>query len=259
MFDISSVSSGIKTLKNVITANSPVLLVGTSVAGVVTTGILSAMAGYKARGIVDEKERELGRDTTLQEKAQLTWLCYAVPAVTGASSIAACIGVHTIHTKRHAAMAGLYAITANKLDDYRDKAEELLGPKKTEALNKEIAQSRIDASPTESNDFGGSNQVILAGGKELCYDEWSGRYFYGDMPMIQEAFAQANHQIRAEGELSLNTFYDFIGLPSIQPGTEFGWSGGTIDARFGSCVSEDGRPAISFWFHQEPKPNLGRR
>lgn len=82
-----NIASYVKTAKSVITANSPVLLVGTTIAGVVTTGVLAAKAGYNARGIVDEAEGKYAAletekvELTTQEKAQLTWLCYATAGI----------------------------------------------------------------------------------------------------------------------------------------------------------------------------------
>lgn len=249
-----NLSSAVRTAKSVITANSPVLLVGTAVAGVVTTGILAAKGGYNARGIIDAAQAEKDEDLSLQEKVSLTWLCYAAPAVTGASTIASVVGVHTIHTKRHAALAGLYAVTTNKLDDYREKAEELLGTKKTQELNDAVGQKAVDRDPIEDHEV-----IIIDSGTELCYDEWSGRYFMGSVALIERAVNEINLQLVESGEASLNEYYDHLGLKPIPMGLRFGWSGAKINARFGSVTSSDGRPAISVWFHDEPKDNLGIR
>jgi len=172
-----NLASYVRTAKSVITANSPVLLLGTTIAGVATTGVLAAKAGYKARGIVDEAEgRYKGQDDeefvelTAQEKAQLTWLCYATAGISGAGTIAAAVGTHTIHTKRANAMAALYAVTSNKLDDMTEKAEELLGPKKTQEFRDGVAQKQVNRDPLEDNEL-----QMLEDGTEICYDEWSGR------------------------------------------------------------------------------------
>lgn len=248
-----NISSSIKTVKSVITANSPVLLVGTAIAGVVATGILAAKGGYKARGIIDEATTEKGEPLSTQEAIKLTWLCYAIPAITGASTIISTVGVHTIHTKRHAALAGLYAVTSNKLDDFTEKAEELLGPKKTQALNDGVAQSGLERSD------GDNNEVIITGqGTELCFDDLSGRFFYGSMAVIQNGINEVNRMLIEDGDATLNDYYDFIGLPLIPLGEDMGWSGPKIEGRFGSVVSKDGRPAISAWFQPAPKPASGR-
>lgn len=254
-----NISSAVKNVKTVITANSPVLLVGTAVAGVVATGILAAKGGYNARGIIDEHqalmdESEQSRELTLQEKVQLTWLCFAPPVFTGASTIASVVGVHTIHTKRHAALAGLYAVTTTKLDDYTEKAEEMLGAKKTQALNDSVAQKQLDRHPEK---FENAEVMMVSDGTELCYDEWSGRWFMGSVPRIEKAVNEINRRLIDEGDASLNDFYDALGLGPIAMGQTFGWSGAKIEPRFGSVTSPDGRPAISVWFQDNPKENLG--
>lgn len=248
-----NIASGIKTLKHVVTANSPVLLVGTAIAGVITTGVLAAKAGYKARGIVDAAELEKGDELTVQEKTQLTWLCYAAPVLTGASTIAACVGVHTIHTKRHAAMAGLYAITSGKLDDYQGKAEELLGPKKTQQVANEVAQGEIDKHPI------GNHEIILTGhGQELCFDSWSGRYFLGSMAQIEQAVNEVNRLLIDEGDCSLNDYYEWLGLPALDHGQDYGWSGEKIAIQQGATLTSDKRPAIHISFRKDPLPGALR-
>lgn len=254
-----NISSGIKAAKSVITANSPVLLLGTAIAGVVTTGVLAARAGYQARGIVDAEqarrdEEEESAPLTFQDKAKLTWLCYAVPAVTGASTIAAVTGLHTVHTKRANALAALYAVTSTKLDDVQAKAEELLGAKKTQELSNDIGQKNVDRNPLVESEV-----VITGTGTELMQDDWSGRYFMGSVANVEAAMNDLNRKLIEEGEVSLNDYYDLIGLPEIEMGTRFGWNGGDKPAaRFGTAMSADGRPVISVWFRTKPKDNLGR-
>lgn len=252
-----NIASYVKTAKSVITANSPVLLLGTTIAGVVTTGVLAAKAGYRARGIVDEtqarmNEEEASHDLTNQEIIQLTWMCYTLPAISAAGTIASAVGTHTIHTKRANAMAALYAVTSNKLDDMTERAEELLGPKKTQQLQNDVAQRAVDREEFEDSEI-----LMTDDATTLCYDEMSGRFFMSSMQRLEGAINDINRQLIAEGDASLNDYYDHVGLPPIQMGNSMGWSGGKIDGKFGSTVAKDGRPAISVWFHEAPKENMG--
>lgn len=248
-----NLSSAVNAAKTVITANSPVLLVGTAIAGVVTTGVLAARAGYKARGIVDTATAEKGSELTAKEKIGATWLCYAIPAATGASTIGAIAGVHTIHTKRHAALAGLYAVTSTKLDDYREKAEEMLGTKKTQELNNAVGQTGADRVPVSSNEI-----IILEGGTQLMFDDWSGRWFMGSVPMVETAVSNVNMMLAESGDASLNDFYEFVGLSPLPMGIDFGWSGRKVDVAFGAVKTPDGRSAVSYWFHTKPKQSPDR-
>lgn len=258
-----NLSNALKTGRNIITANSPVLLVGTAIVGVVTTGILAAKAGYKARGIVDEFEENEQREATFAEKAQLTWLCYAVPGVTGASTIAATVGVHVIHNKRNAALAGLLAVTTTQLDDVQRKAEELLGTKKSQILRDERAQRSVDkhGDPEAPN----REVLVLEGGSELCQDEWGGRYFHSSMRHIDHAFDKVNARIAEDGHASINDLYEELGLPRVTMGDQFGWSGTKIEPRYGNGLfksgnlTSDGRSVIVFWFSTEPQAGYDQR
>lgn len=249
-----NLSNTFRGVKSIITANSPILLVGAAVAGVVTTGVLAAKAGYKARGILDEETDGEPETLDFKRKFELTWLCYAAPAVSGISSIASILGVHMIHNKRHAALAGLYAMTTTKLDDLREEAEELLGAKKTQQLNDALAQKHVDRAGSDPT----SDVVLVEGQTELCYDEWAGRWFMSSVPQLESAVNVINRQLREAGDACLNDFYDQIGLAPTQMGAEHGWSGKDISIRIGSAKTADGRPALALWFLEEPKKNLGR-
>lgn len=251
-------SRSMKTVQSVITANSPVLLVGATITGVIATGVLAAKAGYKARGIIDEAQSEKGTEPlTGKEKVSLTWLCYAAPAVTATSTIASCMGVHLIHTKRHAALAGLYAITSGKLDDYKEEIENTLNGKKQQEFNDRVAQRSVDKDGFINNEV-----IIIEGGTELCHDDWTGRWFHSNMNHIAAALNEVNAMLVDEGELDLNTFYDRLGLQPIPSGTEFGWQKTKempkLTLIYGSVTAPDGRPAISITFRNDPKPNVGR-
>ena len=249
----------VKTARNVITANSPILLVGTALAGVVATGYFAARGGYKARGIIDAAEAERAASVPPQaplemvEKAKLTWLCYTAPGVSALSSCLAIVGVHVIHTKRANAMAALYAVASGKLDTMTEEAEKLLGPKKNQDLANTIGQREVDGNPVSNN------EVIMTGqGQELCYDVWSGRYFTANLGIIENAVHEVNMALVESGDCALNDFYEYVGLPSIPMGHEFGWSGEKINVTKGSVTTDDGRPALSVTFRPSPKPNLGR-
>lgn len=249
-----NISRSVKTVKSVVTANSPVLLLGTSIAGVVTTAIVSARAGYKARGIIDEKQAEQPDvPLTRKEQAQLTWLCYAVPGVTAASTIAGITGLHMVHSKRNATIAGLYALTQSKLDDVQEEAEKLLGAKKSQQLNDNLAQKQIDKNGNYAE------PVPTGGGTDLWYDAWTDRFFYSSMNEIAKGVNDANAFLLSEGDLDLNTFYDRIGLNPIPSGTELGWSGEPIDIHYGSVLHPDGRSAGSITFRDEPQLDMGRK
>lgn len=254
-----NISRSMKTAKALITANSPVLLVGATITGVVATGILAAKGGYKARGIVDAAQAEKGPDAeplTLQEKTKLTWLCYAPAAIAGASAVTSCLGVHYVHTKRFAELAGLYAITSGKLDDYKDKVEEALTGKKKEDFQSYMAQKSADGTPLINNEI-----IMTEGGNELYHDDFSGRWFRSSMARVDKVVNDVNALFIDEGEMDLNTFYDHLGLPPLPIGGDFGWQQAKvrrIEITHGTIKTPDGQAANTISFRSDPKPQRGR-
>lgn len=95
-------------------------------------------------------------------------------------------------------------------------------------------------------------------------EDWTGRYFRGNIPTIEKAVSEANSFLHREGDVDLNTFYNFLGLEEITPGTTWGWSGDEIVLTYGTAFggplappSAQGAPIISIQFRNEPKPHLG--
>lgn len=256
---LKNLSHSIGAVKSFVTANSPVLLVGASVTGVVTTGVLSAKAGYEARGKVEEKQHpdvDFSKppvELTLQEKTKLTAPLYIAPVLSGAGTMVGIVGIHKIHNKRNAALAGLYAVASSRMDDYQEKAEELLGVKKTQEMQNDVGQRTVDRGSYDAN------QVIITGrGDELCYDALTDRYFLSSVVEIERAFNKMNDLLIKDGSASLNDYYDYVGLKTIPMGEEMGWSGNTVEPRFAGVVTTDGRSAVSVSFLKGPQTGYDR-
>lgn len=96
-------------------------------------------------------------------------------------------------------------------------------------------------------------------GKHLCYDDWSGRYFYGSMEFVADAVNRLNSILNAEGDACLNDFYDILGLTGLPMGVDHGWSGQQVTVTYGSMISPKGIPVICVTLRDEPKPALGMR
>lgn len=246
------ISKVFKNAKHVITANSPVLLVGTAIAGVVATGVLAAKGGYEARAIVDDFEDNEGREATVPEKVQLTWLCFAPPVLTGASTIAATVGVHAIHARRFTAITGLYAVASSQLDSYQEKAEELLGAKKSQQISDFVAQKQIEnTGPVKSHDI-----IVTGDGDQLCHDEFGERYVQTTYSKLQAAVLKVKEQMLEDDYCSLNDFYEHAGMRPSVAGSLVGWSGTNPDVMVANGeLTPDGRPCISFRFQPQPAPN----
>lgn len=257
---MKNLASYVKTVKTVITANSPVLLLGTTIAGVATTAVLSAKAGWNARGTVEAEIKKRVEDPdgphpfeplTTQDVVKLTWPYFALPAISAGGTIAAAVGTHAIHTKRAHAMSALYAVTSHQLDDMSEKAEELLGPKKAQQLKDDLAQRNADRFQNEDD-----CEIMLTGdGTELCHDAFTGRWFMSSMQKLESVINEMNRMLIDGEDVDLNEFYLQIGLNGIPMGQYVGWGPpARIEGVFGSVLNhKEGRSAIDVTFRPAPK------
>ena len=243
--------------------NSPQILTGLGVAGVVSTAVMTGRASIKAHDIVMEKERILASTSDpdileefdkfqahpIVQKVKWTWKCYIPPFLMVATSIACIIGAQSVNTKRNAALATLYSLTKTTLDDYQEKVVETIGEKKEELIRGEVAQKRLEEKPkTEAMIFG------VRQGNTLCFDTLSGRYFMHDMEKIRRIVNDLNHDLMGVMWVPLNDFYYALGMEGVKLGEEIGWTvDELIDVKFTSRLTDDGDPCLVLDYDVTPR------
>lgn len=243
-----------KRVETLITRNSPVILTGIGVAGVVTTAYLAGTASFKAARILDEAtiwddDTKDPANVTPREKFELVWKLYIPAVTTGALTCAAVIGANRIGTRRAAAIAAAYQISERAFDEYKEKMVEKLGEPKEREARDEIAQERQDKNPVKTS------EVIITGtGEVVCYDSITGRHFKSDMERLRKAQNDLNEKLINEVYASLTDFYDLIGLSGTPYSDEIGWNTEKMLELDFSTVLSDGVPCISVSYTPMPKP-----
>ena len=246
----TDVSKFFKNARTTVSKHSPEILTGIGIAGMITTTILAVKATPKALRLIEEAQKEKEEALTPVDKVKATWKCYVPSAVTGTASIACLIGASSVSVRRNAALATAYKLSETALAEYRDKVVETIGEKKEQAVRESVAKDKIKTKPI------GSNEVIITEkGNTLCYDAISGRYFKSDIEQIKKAINILNRRMHTEMYMSLNEFYDELGLEHIKLGDELGWNidDGLLDPDFGSDIAEDGTPCIVLNYNVAPK------
>lgn len=215
--------------------NSPAILTGIGIAGMIFTTITAVKATPKALQLVDEREIKDGKRLTKKEIVQTTWKCYVPSAVTGVCSVACIIGASSINAKRNAALAAAYAISMQDLSDYKKKTLEVIGEKKEAQIYDEIAKEKVkeahlDAQPVPN----------VAVGKVPCYEYLTKRTFVSDMETIRSKFNDINERLREENWITVNEFLAELGLDEADEsiGEPLGWDidHGYLKPRFSSIV-----------------------
>lgn len=240
----------LKKVQHSLSENSPAILTGLALTGLVTTTVLAVRATPRATRDIWDAESELIDPLTNLDKVKLTWKHY-IPAGISAVSTAACmLSVNSVHSRRNAALMSLYSLSETAFKEYKDKVVEKIGENKEREVHDEVAQDRVTKNPPEQS------IIVHTGDKRgqiLCYDSVSGRYFRSSVETIRQAQNDINAQCINEVYASQNDFYRLINLPINGMGEEVGWStDNMLDIRFTSTLTEDQEPAIVLDYRRQP-------
>lgn len=215
----------------------PEILTGVGIGGMIGTVVLAVRETPKAVLLLEERKKEenVEKLTPLQT-IETAWKCYIPSALTGALSITCIIGGSVIGYRRTAALAAACTIAENSLQTYQQKVIETIGEKKEVAIRDDICKEELVKNPVIEK------EVVLTGcGNSLFYDPMSGRYFRSDIEHIKKAVNELNRHMIADMYVSLNEFYDEIGLTHNEVGDILGWNvnRGLIEIHFSAQIAED--------------------
>ena len=239
--------------------HNPEILVGLGVAGMMTSTVLAVKATPKALDIMEDKKADLGVTyLTRKEIAQATWKLYAPSIGVGLAS-AACIILGTSKSiKRNTALATVYALSESTLREYQSKAKEMLGEEKAAELDREVAKARVrNREVTTIVETEGSEYIHHTGnGDTLVYDTLSGRYFRSSMNAIESSVNSINKSLLNDYIMTLNEFYNELGVPTIGAGSLIGWKSDKelLDVSFESDVDQNGNPYLVLSYKNRPIP-----
>jgi hypothetical protein len=239
-----------------ISKHSPEILTGIGIAGMITTTVLAVKATPKAIRLLEETYGDNnGRPFPAVDVVKTCWKCYIPAAITGAVSITCLIGASNVNARKNAAIATAYKISERALTEYKDKVVETIGEKKERAIRENIDKDRIEKNPVSKSEV-----IITEKGNTLCYDSISGRYFKSDIDKIEKAVNEINRKMLNEMYISLNEFYDELGLNHTSLGSSLGWNidNGLLELEFGSQISDDGTPCVVVNYSVAPKYDYSR-
>lgn len=241
-----------KDIRKFASKRSPEILTGIGIAGMITTTILAVRATPKALELIEEKKEEESIDELSSfEVVKVAWKPYIPAMVTCVASTACLIGASSVNTKRNAALATAYKLSETALSEYRDKVVETIGEKKERIVRDKVAEERVKKNPVSKNEV-----IITGNGKTLCFDPISGRYFMCSIETIKKAENTLNKQMLHDisGYVSLNEFYDELGLDHTSVGNDLGWNTNQlIDIDFSSQLNDNGEPSVVLDYLVAPK------
>lgn len=232
--------------------NSPHILTGLAVAGVVSTAVLTARAAHEGALIINKEETrgQFLERKSFKERFLLTWDLYIPPVLVGGVTIACVICANSISTKRNTALMAAYSLSEYSFKEFREKAAEVVGKNKVDKIHDEVQQDRVTATE-------GSEVVILSTGNVLCFDALTGRYFESNVEALRKAQNDINLQCINSMYASQNDFYRKIGLPPVEIGEELGWTtDNEMEIQFTSVLTPDNKPCLALNYYSQPIRNF---
>lgn len=225
---MSSISTRSMTI---LKRHAPTILTCIGAVGVIATAVLSAKATTKADELIksDSKKNHDGDPNayTKTEAVKSAWKCYIPTVAVSALTITCIFSSNVLNRRQQAALASAYTLVSAAYKDYRDKVKELYGEETHQKIMESIAAEKVEkvyiSAPSFANnsylDFGNADVET-----RLFYDSFSNRYFESTIPRVLQAEYHLNRNFMFAGSVSLNNFYEFLGLEITDFGSTVGWS-----------------------------------
>ena len=246
-----AITNTLKSLQKTMRKHSPAILTGIGIAGMVATTVMAVRATPKALRMVDDKEIEDGKRLTTSEIVKTTWKCYIPAAVTGVCSAACIIGASSISARRNAALVTAYTISETALKEYKEKAVEVVGPKKEQAIRDAVAKEQLEKANVAERKF-----IPTGRGETPCFDPLTNTCFKSDYETLRGVENTLNKRLRDEVKITVNDFLEELGLDPCDPsiGDNLGWDvdKGWVEFDFSSQLV-DGVPYLVIGHHNPPR------
>ena len=236
--------------------HAPEILTILSVAGIAATAYLGSRAGYRAGiQVVSEFSSRLDNAADDEEVLPLapkeiirdTWKFYIPVAVVGVGTALAVIGSNRVSAKQQVALISAAAISERALTEYQQKIVETTSRPKEQKVRDEILQDQV-------NEKGGEFDRLapLKDGDVWVIESHTKQVFISNAEKIHRAENDANRQAIHDGYVSLNTFLDYLGLPTSDAGEVVGWTAQKpLEVRIGGAARDE-KPVLTIDYVRPP-------
>lgn len=248
--------------------NKPAILMGIGIGSGVITTILAVNGTIKALPRIEDEinrqnyelskaARDLGYDKCEQvdklkpvELIKVAGPCYVPAFASGLLSLGCLLGAYSSHAGRNAALATAYTLSETALREYKNKVVETVGEKKEQIIKDAIAKDRLEKDPVSNHEV-----IVTPYGSVRCYDPHAGRYFTSSKTELEKIQNEVNERLIKDGYISLNEFYDAIGLEHTEIGSMLGWrvDCGLLELYFSSHLDSEGVPCLAMDYNIVPK------
>lgn len=203
---------------------SAVILQVLGIAGMIGGEIFTGAATVKAVRLLDKKKER--KEPVKEEAARAALKYYIPPLLLTTGAIACLIGAGILGCREQVALASTIALTEESYRLFREKTKEVCGEESYEEIKKEIATEKCKDIQIRSPGFAHSISTEFdkdTDEKHLFYDLYSDRYFENTNNRVLQAEYALNRNFALRGGVTVNEFYEFLGLPRVKGGDKLGW------------------------------------
>lgn len=201
---------------------SPAILTGIGVIGVAVTVATAVKATPKALRILQEAEKAKGEELTGLEVVEQVGAVYMPTAVIGAVTISCILGANAINKRRQASITSALYFTEKAFREYKKKTKDVFGAEADNQIMDALAEERYK-----------ENDIMVSNGKQLFFEEYSGRFFESTEEDVVLAEYHFNRNFVLRGYAELNELYEFLNLSPTESGAVLGWSIGAGEVFYG--------------------------
>ena len=200
-------------MKEFLRRNSSTILTCAGAIGVVATTVMAVKATPKALSLLEDAKEEKGEELSKWEVVKVAGPAYIPTAITGLGTIACIFGSNVISRHQQATLMSAYALLDNSYKEYKKKVDEVYGEEAGKTVRAEITKDKYTG-----------DEVLLDDDKELFYDFFSGRFFESTKETVLRAAYETNRTMYVSNAVSLNEYYEFLGLEPLPEYEELGWA-----------------------------------
>lgn len=204
----------------------PTILSVISVIGLGATVVTAIRATPKALTLIKEAEDEKGDKLNKREIVKAAWKLYIPMLVIGLSTAGCIIGSNILSNRQNASLAGAYALASGAYAEYKNKVKELYGEEAHKKIISSIAAEKSNAQPITAGSYFANSCLDFGDDEEelLFYDVFSQRYFTSTLGKVLQAEYHLNRNFVLRGDVTLNEFYEFLGISGIDGCDNLGWN-----------------------------------
>ena len=240
----------------------PAILTGVGVAGAIATPILAYKARPKVEAVLNSDEYTevyAHAESPVQEKVvyvKYTWTKWAPTVICGTITVGAIIGAHVSSTMQKAALLAAYGTATTAVREYKKHLDQVVPDKKNrDKIDEEVANKVKEENPEPQN----KHHIHSDDDEERFFDWFTSREFKSTQNKVDSAVNKVNFEVNSDGWCSLNTFYYYLGIPSIGIGDDIGWtSDEQLRVSYSSHLTDNVKPAVMVQFETLPKSDKHR-